>query len=290
MDMSDGMPGTRAPVIAIGAAVIALMTSLAAVIVVVTRSPPEKRDTGPLESRIAAAELVKLKRDSVENVSDAGTVIGVKVTDDKIRVALGLSPADVITNLAGRAIKREFDVYDAVLGASTMDISIIHVDLLRDGKPVHLRWRLDGDLRAARRQPGDPTGIRPRPTDPFGGLSTRDPLLDTIKKLDDLHYEVPRSTLERVVANPDDFSRGARVVPSFQHGMMAGFKLYAIRPGSIFAAIGLQNGDTVRAINGYETDTLEKLQEIYPKIKDAKELAIDITRRGSYELITIAVK
>jgi S1-C subfamily serine protease len=288
--MSDGMPGTRAPVIAIGAAVVALMTSLIAVIVVVTRSPStEKRDTDPLESRVAAAELVKLKRDSVESVSEAGNVIGVKVTDDKIRVALGLAPTDVLTNFAGRAIKREFDVYDAILGASLMDISIVHVELLRDGKPVHLRWQLDGDLRAARRS-GDTTGVRPRTTDPFGGLPTRDPLIDTIKKLDDLHYELPRSTLEQVATNPGDYSRGARVVPSMRGGIMDGFKLYAIRPSSMFAAVGLQNGDTVRAINGYETDTIEKLQEIYPKIKDAKELAIDITRRGSYELITITIK
>jgi len=293
----------RAPAIAIGAAIVALMTSLIAVIVVVRRADPaaaEAKQAGPAETRVAAADVVKLKRDSVENVTEAGKVIGVKITDVKVRDALGLQPADIITGIAGRTIKREFDVYDAVLGMSMMDTSVVYVELLRDNQPVLLRWQLDGDLRAARR--GDDPGARPtRPQlggtvdpfatrDPFGGLSARDPLIDTIKKIDEFHYEVPRSTIERIVANPNDFAKGARVVPAMINGMAEGFKLYAIRPGSLYSAVGFMNGDTIRAVNGHEMTSVDKLLEVYVKVKDAKELAIDLTRRGKYELITITIK
>src|SRR5262245_35772444 len=107
--MSEGIPGSRARVIAIGAAAVAVLTSLIAVFVVVLRSPsaPDEPSTA---GRVAAVELVKLRRDSVEAVTEDGKVIGVKIVDDKIRTALGLEPTDVITNLSGRAIKREFDV------------------------------------------------------------------------------------------------------------------------------------------------------------------------------------
>jgi S1-C subfamily serine protease len=300
-DMSDGMPGgTRAPMIAIGAAVAALVTSLIAVIVVANRTDKPGSQAGPLEQRVAAADVAKLKRDSVENVTDTGKVLGVKVIDTKVREALGLEADDIITGIAGRTIKREFDVYDAVLGMSMMDTSVVYVDLIRDKKPMLVRWQLDGDLRSARRSDdsygsgrGTPPirgGIGSTAVDPFGVATPRDPLLDTITKVDEFHYEIPRSTIERIVANSTDYMKGARVVPSMKNGAPEGFKLYAIRPTSVWSAVGFQNGDTIRAVNGFETDSIDKAAEIYTKVKDAKELAIDITRRGRYELLTITIK
>ena len=43
---------------------------------------------------------------------------------------------------------------------------------------------------------------------------------------------------------------GARMVPAFRDGAPEGLKLYAIRPGSLFHALGLEAGDTLRAVNG----------------------------------------
>src|SRR6185295_15216111 len=91
------------------------------------------------------------------------------------------------------------------------------------------------------------------PTSVYGGsLTARDPLLDTIKKVDDNHYEIPKSTIDRVLVNPMDVAKGARVVPAMKNGRPAGFKLYAIRPNSIYGALGINNGDTVKSINGFE--------------------------------------
>src|SRR5262245_19064226 len=182
--MSDvhGGHGLRgiAPKIAVGAALAALLTSAAAVLVVTSRggATPAAR-SGPAaatasDRRIAADDLIKLRRDAVEKVSDGGKVIGVKVTDADVRATLGLDPGDVITAIGGRAIAREVDVYDAVLGMSLMNASIAYVEVVHAGKPALLRWRLDGDLRAARgadtaSRPGDPP---PMPVGIVGSGST----------------------------------------------------------------------------------------------------------------------
>lgn len=303
--------GGLAPRIAIGFAVAALLTSITATIVVVTRSSPAPGEAiarpGLTEGQVQASDVAKLKRDAVEKVADdQGTVIGVKVRDAVIREALGLEPDDVITAIGGRAIKREFDVYDAVLGMSTMKTSIVYVDVLRAQQPMVMRWRLDGDLRKARR---DQSGaLPPRPSgssigslgtrgtggllqgNPYRGATGHDPLLDTITKIDEFHYEVPRSTIDSLLANPDALTRSARVVPAINNGRPEGFRLYAIRPSSAWAAIGLENGDTIRVINGYSLDSLDKALEIYTKIKDATEIELEITRRTIDRIITIEIE
>jgi len=301
----------RGAVIAIGAAIVALLTSLAAVIVVVSRSAdatPARAATAAAttvsERRVPADDVAKLKRDTVDNVTDkAGKVIGVKVIDDKLRSSLGLAPDDVITAIAGRAIKRAFDVYDAVLGMSMMDSSVVYVDLVHDGKPQLVRWQLDGDLRSARRAtdiiPPAPVPIptpSPPSIDPLNPYSPdpSDPvdsaLLDTIRKLDDTHYEVPRTTVDRVLQNPMAMTKGVRVVPAMRNGRPEGMKLYAIRPSSLWAALGFRNGDTLRAINGVELTDVNKALDAYTTLRDATRFEIDLLRRGAPEVLVITIR
>src|SRR5688572_23084206 len=101
--------------VAIGAAAFALVLSLIAVIVVGVRGTKSSDDSiRTIESTVAATDVVKLKREAVENASDsAGKVLGVKVTDEAVRKALGLDATDIITAVSGRVLKREYDVYDA---------------------------------------------------------------------------------------------------------------------------------------------------------------------------------
>ena len=68
-----------------------------------------------------------------------------------------------------------------------------------------------------------------------------------------------------------------------------GFKLYAIRPSSVFSRLGLANGDGVRAINGYELTSPDKALEMFTKLRAVAELTLDITRRGQPMMITVTI-
>jgi hypothetical protein len=286
---------SRTATIAVAAASVSVLMSLIAVGVVASRGGEKSTESAQLtvEASVAAADIVKLKRDSVT----AGTT-GVRITDDKLRTALGLQTDDEIVMLGGRVIKRERDITDVLIGASMFEVSMLDVDLLRDGKPLLMRWKIDGDLKSARRldtstrTPSTAPVLPSTDPDPWstGTQSSRDPVLDTIRKIDDTHFEVPRSTIDHVLANPMDFAKGARVVPAFKNGVVEGFKLYAIRPSSIWKELGFQNGDTINNINGYEIESIDKVLELATKVRDASSLDVQITRRGRLEMITIDVK
>jgi general secretion pathway protein C len=110
-----------------------------------------------------------------------------------------------------------------------------------------------------------------------------------IKKIDDSNYEIDRSLVDKLLSNPLAVSKGARVVPSVKNGKANGIKLYAIRPSSVYAKIGLSNGDTIHAINSFELNSLDKGLEIYSKLKDASSLQVEITRRGKPMTINYSV-
>ncbi|MGE5181294.1 MAG: type II secretion system protein GspC [Acidobacteriota bacterium] len=102
----------------------------------------------------------------------------------------------------------------------------------------------------------------------------------SIKKIDDTHYEIDKKLVDEVLANPMGAAKGARVVPAVKNGKPDGFKLYAIRPSSVYAMLGLSNGDTLQAINGFELTSADKALEVYTKLREATSLQVQIQRRG----------
>lgn len=101
-----------------------------------------------------------------------------------------------------------------------------------------------------------------------------------IKKIDDNTYEIDKSLVDKVLANPMGIAKGARVVPSVKNGKPDGFKLYAIRPSSVYAKLGLTNGDTLESINGFDLTSADKALEVYTKLREATSLQVQIQRRG----------
>jgi len=299
--MSDAERRLR--IIAIGFAAAALVVALIAVVIVATRGESASKKVveapkpavAPLsDHKVLAADVVRLQHGAVEPVITNGQTIGVRVKDDALAQSLGLEPGDVIVTLSGRPLLRELDVYDAIFNVSMMSATTLYAEILRNNTPTLVRWRLDGDLRQARYgASGSTLGLlgttgtsglyTPTPPDP------PDPLLDTIERVDDTHVKMPRKTAEHFIQNPMAAAKGARIVPAMKNGKPDGLKLYAIRPSSVYAKIGLNNGDTVHSINGVDVSTPDKMLDAYMNLKDAKEFTLDITRRGQpvTQIITI---
>jgi len=122
------------------------------------------------------------------------------------------------------------------------------------------------------------------PTPPPAGAGSGDDLQNSIdngiKKIDDTTYEIDKGLVEKVLVNPMAVAKGARVVPAMKNGKPEGFKLYAIRPTSVYAKLGLTNGDTLTSINGFELTSADKALEVYTKLREATSLELDVTRRG----------
>ncbi len=102
-----------------------------------------------------------------------------------------------------------------------------------------------------------------------------------IQALDENNYNVPKSEVDRALANLNDLAMQARIVPAFKDGQAEGFKLFSIRPDSLYSKIGIVNGDVIKRINGFEMNSPEKALEVYTKLKDTNRIDIELDRNGS---------
>jgi general secretion pathway protein C len=175
---------------------------------------------------------------------------------------------DVVTQKAGT-----FMVGMEVQGAPVLDIERNRVIVLNNGRREFINNEAGTGEAVAYTPPA-----MPRPSDAPPAPSATG---SGIKAIDDSHYEVPRAEIDKTLSNLNDVAMQARIVPAFKDGVAQGFKLFSIRPDSIYTKIGIQNGDVIRRINGYDLNSPEKALEIYSKLKEASRIDIEVERNGA---------
>ncbi len=85
----------------------------------------------------------------------------------------------------------------------------------------------------------------------------------------------------------------ARLVPNTVEGTSTinGFKIFAIKGGSLFARVGFQNGDIITRVNDTSMTQAEQGFAIYQAFQDEKEVRIQLLRGGLTPLnITVRIK
>ena len=84
----------------------------------------------------------------------------------------------------------------------------------------------------------------------------------------------------------------ARLVPNtVDAGGINGFKIFAIKGGSLFARVGLQNGDIITRVNDTSMTQPEQGFALYQAFQDEKEVRIHLLRGGTTPLnITVRIK
>jgi general secretion pathway protein C len=128
--------------------------------------------------------------------------------------------------------------------------------------------------------PGGPApnvGVSPIPP-PIAGAAPA--ALEGIKPLGDNRYEVQRSVIDGTLSNLNAVATQARIVPSFKNGVANGFKVFSIQPGSFYTAIGVENGDVIQKVNGYEINSPDKALEVYQKLRESRHITMDVERNG----------
>jgi general secretion pathway protein C len=78
-------------------------------------------------------------------------------------------------------------------------------------------------------------------------------------------------------------------VPNFQDGKASGMKILSVKPGSVFAKLGLKRGDILNRINGVELD-VRKGFEIFSQLKDQKSLSLDLVRGGANQTVEYEIR
>ena len=85
-------------------------------------------------------------------------------------------------------------------------------------------------------------------------------------------------------------SRQARVIPHYRDGKPQGFKIVGVRPGSLYSQIGVRSGDILKSVNGEEISSPNKALELYEKLKNSDNVAVDVERRGRKVTLDYQIK
>jgi len=114
-------------------------------------------------------------------------------------------------------------------------------------------------------------------------------IADKIQKISDTEFAVDRSVIDNVLENQAQLMRSARIVPEQKDGKTVGIRLFGIRPDTLLGTLGLQNGDRLEKINGYDMASPEKALEAYARLRTAPSLSVQLTRRGKPTTLEIKI-
>ena len=93
-------------------------------------------------------------------------------------------------------------------------------------------------------------------------------------------YIVDRGALTGAVDNTSGLLTQLRAVPEVSEGRPIGFRLFQINPQSVFARLGIRNGDVVQRVNGGTLADPASLLGFLQRLQNEPRVALDIVRGG----------
>lgn len=130
---------------------------------------------------------------------------------------------------------------------------------------------------------------RSRGSSDAGPALDRGELVSRIKIVSPDHVEIEQMAADRFFGDPAEIVREIRAVPTTKDGKSQGVKIFGVKAGSIIGAMGFENGDLVRSINGFEMSSPEAALELYSKLRSTKKLVVVVDRGSASHEITIDV-
>jgi len=178
----------------------------------------------------------------------------------------------IIEDLAAR--KQElYRVGDSILDAATLvRVEWDRVIIDRDGEEEVL------ELAFARAAAAAVPAVR-------GSLAS-----ERIRKTADNKFVIDRREIEKTIENLNEVFTQARAVPSFENGKTVGFRVFAIKPGSVFEKIGLQNGDIIQRVNGTELTDPTKAISLFTELQNEGHIAVDLQRNKSSKSFSYEIR
>ena len=129
------------------------------------------------------------------------------------------------------------------------------------------------------------------PPPPSGGPSpVPADIASKIQKISDTEFNIDRSVVDKILENQAELMKSARIVPETKDGKVLGIRLFGIRPETLLGTLGLQNGDRLESINGFNMGSPEKALEAYARLRTASQLDVTVNRRGAPVAIVHHIK
>jgi general secretion pathway protein C len=143
------------------------------------------------------------------------------------------------------------------------------------------------EVKAAAPAPAPATSAPPT----TGGGKTLDPsIAKGIQKVSANEYNIDRGVVDKILENQADLMRQARIVPEQENGRVVGIRLFGVKQDTLLGVLGMENGDRLQTINGFDMSSPEKALEAYARLRTAEKLTISLNRRGQNMNIDYNIK
>jgi len=163
-------------------------------------------------------------------------------------------------------------------------------------------WLMHGSSRCQMQVHGEPpkklasapTGSS-APSEPpaprkSGGKKVPPEIASKIHKVSETQFDVERTVVDQILENQSELMRSARIVPEKEGDKVVGIRLFGVRPESLLGTLGLENGDRLQSINGFEMADPQKALEAYARLRSADKLTVSVNRRGKPMTIDFNIK
>ncbi len=112
-----------------------------------------------------------------------------------------------------------------------------------------------------------------------------------VKAISDTEYVIDREGFQSAMSNINEIVTQARMVPNFTPDRQVdGFRIFRVKPRSVFRELGLRNGDVIQEVNGIELDDPTKGLELFQTLKDQSNFTINLKRGNQKMSFTYTVK
>ena len=239
----------------------------------------EKAEPPPVEETVEPIETLE---ETTLQLSLLGTIAG----DDESARAIILDQR-----------KRNQDIYrvgDSVQGAEIRKILRGKVILRHEDKDEILTM-VEGDDKP---RPSARAGSRNRPISrsrgrtramPEPGASIEEREVGSAE-IEEEVIPIAQDVLQSSMNNLNELLTQVRVRPYFRQGKPEGLIVSQIQANSIFAKLGLMNGDIIASVNGKQMSTPEEAFQLYNSLNSGAQVSIEITRRGQKKMLTYEIK
>jgi hypothetical protein len=111
-----------------------------------------------------------------------------------------------------------------------------------------------------------------------------------IRAIDARTWEIDESFVDQLLDGQPLLQRQVRIIPHEERGQIVGVRLFGVRPDSVLAALGFQNGDLLRQVDGLDISTPDAALSAYSRLRRRYVHVIELERRGSrrFHVVRIA--
>lgn len=203
------------------------------------------------------------------------------------RTTLSLRLAGTFSDPSGRILlavieprgggeQRLYRLNEAVSGAKIVKIERRRIGLLNNGKLEILEMELE----------------TPRAAGPKLARESRAaaPGAEVVEQGEG-NYVVSKRYLDEELTSMNRLLTEVRAVPHGDKGSgTAGFKLFDVKKGSLFAKIGLKNQDIVQRINGMDLTSAETGLEMFQAFRNDTKFEVDLVRNNEKKTLRFSVQ